>query len=337
MTVLVTGGGGFLGRAIVEALLAEGEIVRSYSRRRYPELEAMGVTCIQGDLSDQGALEAAADGCTTVFHVAALPGIWGAYETYYSTNTLGTRHVIEACRKLRVSKLVYTSTPSVVHGGDDIEGADESLPYPAHFEAPYPETKALAEREVLAANCAELSTVALRPHLIWGPGDNHLLPRIMERAKTGRLRFLGPPSPLVDSTYIVDGARAHILAAKALGPNSACAGKAYFISQGEPWPADRLINGLLAAVGMRPVARYLPPGFALILGAIFELVYRVFRITAEPPMTRFLAKQLSTAHWYDISAAERDFGFVPAFSISSALNELRHHWAERHSERTHST
>ena len=167
---------------------------------------------------------------------------------------------------------MYTSTPSVVHAGADIAGADESLPYPTHFETHYPETKARAEQMVLDANSEDLRTVALRPHLIWGPGDNHLLPRIIDRARRGRLRLVGPPFPLVDSTYIVDAARAHLLAARELAGAGRCAGRAYFISQGEPWPTDKLINGLLEASGEASCERLVGPRTALLIGAFLEFI-----------------------------------------------------------------
>ena len=322
MKYLVTGGGGFLGGAIVRQLLARGDEVRILARSRYPELESMGVESVCGDLADRRVCAEAVLGVDAVFHVAAKPGIWGTYDTYYRTNTLGTENMISVCRQHGVGRLIYTSTPSVVHAGTDISGADESLPYPKHFETAYPETKALAERAVLSAHGPELATVALRPHLIWGPGDNHLVPRILSRARAGRLKFVGRPSPLVDSTYIDDGARAHIMAADALAWGAACGGKAYFISQGEPWATDRLINGILKAAGEAPVSKYVSARLAFVVGAILESVYRLFRIQGEPIMTRFLARQLSTAHWYDIGAAKRDFGYEPEISIDAGLSRL---------------
>jgi len=322
MTVLVTGGGGFLGHAIITRLLAEGLSVRSLARGDYPELEAAGVECIRGDLADADDVDRAVEGCDLVYHVAAKPGVWGSYDEYYRPNTLGTLNVIESCRRFGVARLVYTSTPSVVHGGADIEGADESLGYPDKFETHYPATKAEAEQAVLAANSDTLRTVALRPHLIWGPGDNHLVPRIIARAQAGRLRLVGPPSPQIDSTYVDDAARAHVLAAKELAGKARCAGKPYFISQGEPWASDALINGILSAAGMPPCRRYLSPRVAWFAGACFEFVYWLFRIRNEPPITRFVAHQLSTAHWYNISAAERDFGFVPEIEIAEGLERL---------------
>ena len=322
MRALVTGGGGFLGGAILRTLLARGDDVRCLARGTYPEVAALGAEMVRGDLADAECVGGAVEGCDVVFHVAALPGVWGPYERYYRTNTLGTQNIIDACLAHGVPKLIYTSTPSVVHAGGDLEGVDESAPYATAFETAYPKTKMLAEKAVLAAHGAALSTVALRPHLIWGPGDNHLVPRIIDRGRRGRLRHIGTPSPLIDSTYIDDAAAAHVTAADALGPNAACGGRAYFISQGEPWPVDALVNGILAAGGVAPVTKRVSPRLAWFVGAVLEGIYRLFRLDREPPMTRFVARQLSTAHWYDISAAERDFGWTPKIAIAEGLERL---------------
>ena len=234
MNALVTGGGGFLGGAIVRRLRARGDEVRSLSRGRYPALRRPRRQQIQGDVADAGAVDAAVAGCDVVFHVAAKAGVWGRYAEYHRANVVGTENVLAACRRHGVRRLVYTSSPSVVFDGRDMEGVDESVPYPAHYEAHYPQTKAEAERLVLAANGPDLATVALRPHLIWGPGDNHLVPRILARGRAGRLRRIGRANKLIDSIYIDNAADAHLLAADRLAPGSPVAGKAYFISNGEP-------------------------------------------------------------------------------------------------------
>jgi nucleoside-diphosphate-sugar epimerase len=322
MTALVTGGGGFLGSAIARLLVERGDAVRSFSRGEHPALAASGITQVRGDLGDADAVDRAVDGCDVVFHVAAKAGIWGPFDEYHRTNVVGTQNIVRACRSRGVRRLVYTSSPSVVFDGRGMEGVDESVPYAAHFEAAYPATKAEAERLVLAANATGLATVALRPHLIWGPGDNHLVPRIIRRARSGRLRKIGRGNPLVDSTYIDDAAEAHVLAADRLGENTAVAGKAYFISQGEPWPIWDLVNRILRAANLAPVTRVVPIGVARLAGALLETVYRTFRLTAEPPMTRFLARELSTAHWFDITAARRDLGYHPRHSIEQGMVRL---------------
>lgn len=322
MRALVTGGGGFLGKAIVQRLRQRGDAVRSFSRGDYPELRALGVEVIRGELANAAAVESAADGCDIIFHVAAKAGIWGPYPDYYQTNVVGTQNVLQACRAHAIPRLVYTSSPSVVFNGQDMEGIDESAPYPMRFDAAYPQTKALAEQLVLKANRAELATVALRPHLIWGPGDNHLVPRILARGRAGTLRRIGDRPNLVDCVYIDNAAAAHLLAAERLAPGSPVAGKTYFITQGEPLPLWDLVNRILHAGGLPPVRRTIAPRLAFCVGGLFELVYRLGRIRSEPRMTRFVARELSTAHWFNIDAARRDLGYQPTVSIEEGMRRL---------------
>jgi 2-alkyl-3-oxoalkanoate reductase len=322
MNALVTGGGGFLGGAIVRRLAGRGDRVRSLSRGRYPALDALGVEQIQGDLADAGAVEAAVAGGDVVFHVAAKAGVWGPYAEYHRANVVGTQNVLSACRKHGVRRLVYTSSPSVVFDGRDMEGVDESAPYPKHYEAAYPKTKAEAERLVLAANGPDLATVALRPHLIWGPGDNHLVPRILERGRAGRLRRIGRANKRIDSTYIDNAADAHVLAADRLAPGSPVAGKAYFISNGEPIPLWDLVNRILAAGGGAPVTRIVPVWLAYAAGWLTETVYAALRRRDEPPLTRFVVRELTTAHWFNITAARRDLGYEPKMSTKEGLRCL---------------
>ena len=269
----------------------------------------------------------AAHGADVVFHVAAKAGVWGPYADYHRANVEGTRSVLEACRIARVGRLVYTSSPSVVAGigSGNIEGANESLPYPKRYATAYPQTKAEAERLVMAANGSGLATVALRPHLIWGPGDNHLIPRIIARVRSGRLRQVGDGTNKVDSIYVDNAADAHVLAADRLaasGSEAPPAGRAYFISQNDPRPLWDLVNGILRAAHLGPVTRSISPGMAHAAGATLELVHRMFRLPGEPLMTRFVAHQLSTAHWFDTSAATRDLGYEPTISIDEGLARL---------------
>ena len=323
MNALVTGGGGFLGGAIVLMLAARGDRVRSLSRGRYPALDSFGVEQVQGDLANPAGVESACRGCDIVFHVAAKAGVAGRYADYHRANVVGTENVLAGCRKHGVRRLVFTSSPSVVFDGRDMEGVDESVPYPARYHAAYPATKAQAERLVLAANGADLATVALRPHLIWGPGDNHLVPRILARGRAGKLRKIGRRDTKIDSVYIDNAATGHLLAADRLGPGSPCAGRAYFISNGEPMPTWELVDRILAAGGLPPVTRRVPLGLAVAAGWVLERWYATFRPEEEPPMTPFLARELATSHWFDLSAARRDLGYVPRVSIAEGLERLR--------------
>jgi 2-alkyl-3-oxoalkanoate reductase len=322
MTALVTGGGGFLGGAIVRLLVERGTQVRSLSRSRYPELDALGVAQHLGDLAEASVVRKAIADCDVVFHVAAKAGVWGRYDEYYRANVVGTENVLAGCQAAGVSRLVYTSSPSVVFDGRDMEGVNESVAYPRHFEAYYPKTKAIAERAVLQANGPELATVALRPHLIWGPRDNHLVPRILERGRAGKLRRIGKENKLIDTIYIDNAAAAHLLAADRLAPGAVIAGKAYFLAQGEPLPIWDIVNRILAAGGVAPVPRSIPVRVAYLAGWCYEVLYGVMRRRDEPPMTRFVARELSTAHWFDLTAAKRDFGYEPHVSLDDGLRRL---------------
>lgn len=338
MRALVTGGGGFLGLAIVKRLRARGDFVRSLSRGEYPELRALGVESVQGDIADAGVVSAAAAGCDVVFHVAAKAGVWGAYSDYHRANVVGTENVIAACLAQGVGKLVYTSSPSVVFDGRDEAGIDESAPYPARYLAHYPQTKAIAERAVLTANGAAmanggtLSTVALRPHLIWGPGDNHLVPRLIERSRQGKLRRVGLGKNLVDTVYIDNAAEAHVQAADKLEPHSPVAGRAFFISNGEPLPLWDLIDRMLACAELPPVTRSVSATTAYCVGGLLELLYTLLGRTDEPPMTRFVARQLATAHWFRIEAAQRAFGYQPTVTVDEGLRRLKAWLSERDAE-----
>ncbi|MBU2622120.1 MAG: NAD-dependent epimerase/dehydratase family protein [Proteobacteria bacterium] len=318
--VLVTGGGGFLGYAISKLLSERGDRVTSFSRRFYPELEPFNAEQIRGDISDIKAVENACKGKEIVFHTAAKPGVWGDYIEYYRTNVEGTINVIEGCRRHDVSCMIHTSSPSVVFDGNDMEGADESVPYPGVFHAHYPKTKAIAEQHVLKASLSGLKTIILRPHLIWGPRDNHLVPRIIKRSK--RLRIVGNGKNMVDTIYIDNAAYAHILAADSLKKNNALSGKIYFISQGKPVPLWEMVNNILRAGGLPPVTRTIDPRVAALAGAFLESLYGLLHIRSEPPMTKFVAKELATSHWFDITAAKRDLGYAPTVSTEEGLKRL---------------
>ncbi len=332
MKILVTGGGGFLGKAIAQALAVRGDSIVSFSRNTHPELEGLGIEHIQGDLAHREHVMLAAQGCQIIIHTAAKTGVWGSYDEYHRTNVIGTENIIETCRKLKISRLIYTSSPSVVFDGSDMEGADESVPYPAHYDTHYPATKAHAERLVLASNSASLATIALRPHLIWGPGDTNLIPRIIQRGRSGHLRIIGNGRNRVDSIYIDNAVHAHLLAVDRLAPGAIISGKAYFITNDEPIPLWELVNQILETADIPPVTRHIPAKLARWVGWITEMTYHLLRKSEEPMMTRFLAKELSTAHWFDISAAKCELGYQPQVTIHEGLDRLKH-WL--HNERTH--
>ncbi len=281
------------------------------------------------DLVDSHRVIEAARGCDIVFHVAAKAGVWGRERDFYDANVRGTSAVLAACKAHGIPRLVYTSTPSVIHAGGDIEGADNTMPYPADFHAPYPATKAIAERAVLAANGPGLATVAIRPHLIWGPGDTNLGPKLVARSRAGRLRLVRAPGKRVDACYIDNAVDAHMLAAERLGPEASCAGKAYFVTNDEPAAASALINGILQAAGEPPCERFLPAGVAYAAGWLMELAWKLLPLADEPPMTRFLARQLATSHFYDLEATRRELGYHPRVSTAEGLERLTAWYAER--------
>jgi nucleoside-diphosphate-sugar epimerase len=323
MKAMVTGGGGFLGGALVKELVNQGHSVVSLQRGHYPELEQSGVHVYRGDMTDTDTMIKASRDCEVIFHVAGLTGVWGAYQDYFHTNVTGTESVLNACHTNNISKLVYTSSPSVVFDGKDEDNIDESTPYPEKYFNHYQRTKSTAEQMVLAANTEKLATVALRPHLIWGPGDPHLVGRIIQRARSGSLRLVKGSSKLVDTTYIDNAATAHICAAERLAIGSRCAGKSYFISNGEPKTMAYIINGILRAVGMPEITKRISAGNLYFIGMLSEWIYTLFKVQNEPMMTRFIAKQLSCAHWYNIKAARDDLGYVPKVSISQGLEILK--------------
>jgi nucleoside-diphosphate-sugar epimerase len=322
MFALVTGGGGFLGQYLIEQLVARGDRVRSLARGHYPALEALGVECRRGDVRDGETVRAACAGVDAVLHAAALAGIWGPWKDYYAINVVGTQNVIDACRAHGVGRLVYTSSPSVTFDGTSQAGVDESAPYPTRWLCHYPHTKALAEQAVLAANSRQLATCALRPHLIWGPRDRHLIPRLIDRARRGQLRRVGDGTNLIDTVYVENAARAHLEAVDALRPAGPVAGKAYFITQGEPVNCWSWIDEILALAGLSPVERSISLPAAWRIGAVMETAYRVLMLNGEPRMTRFLAAQLGTSHYFDIGRARRDFGYQPRVSTAEGMRRL---------------
>lgn len=349
--VFLTGASGFIGGKLAERLLAAGRPVRALARRPLPALEKLGAEIVPGDLHDAAALRRGCAGATTVFHVAGRVGVWGPDADFFRVNVEGTRHVIAACRAAGVPRLVYTSSPSVVYHGGDLAGVDESAPLCTAAPCAYPTSKAAAERLVTAANDAALATVSLRPHLVWGPGDQNVVPRVLALARKGRLKIVGSGKNLVDCTHITNVVDAHLLAEQALGkchiisdtsPGGApgtchllsdksagsanVGGRAYFITNGEPVVLWDWINELLRGVGLPEIQKHVPLGTAYRLGGVLETLWRVLPLQGEPPMTRFVAKELATDHWFKIDAARRDLGYTPRVTMAVGTAELIAHY-----------
>ncbi|TWX71862.1 NAD-dependent epimerase/dehydratase family protein [Colwellia demingiae] len=326
--VFVTGAGGFLGKAICRLLRLADIKVTGFARGSYPELTQMGVNMVQGDITDFVRLKETMKSCDLVFHVAAKAGVWGSKDDYFKPNVQGAKNIIQACQELAITRLVYTSTPSVTFAGVDEAGIDESQPYADNFLNFYGESKALAEQLVLSASHGlkekTLKTVALRPHLIWGPNDPHLVPRVLERARAGKLKLVGKEDKLVDTIFVDNAAYAHILAAVALNkPKATCIGKAYFISNDQPITMATMLNNILHCVDLPPVTKRVPSAVAYAVGTTLECFYKILNIKKEPIMTRFVARQLSTSHYFDISAAKKDLGYTPLISIEEGMKQLK--------------
>jgi len=329
---LVTGGGGFLGSHLVRALRLRGDSVRVLARGAYPELVAVGAEVVQGDIRDPRVVLGAVHGVDVVFHAAAMAGGWGDPKEFESINVGGTETLLAACRRAGTGAFVYTSSPSVVHAPRDLENEDESLPYATRFTAHYPRTKALAERLVRDASTAALRTLSLRPHFIWGPGDRHLLPRLVARANAGRLRQIGARDVLTDTTYIDNCVDAHLLAADALSRGDALSGRVYFVSDDAPIGVWTMARRLLAAAGAGTVGAPVPAWLAYAVAAVLEGAHRALGLRREPLLTRFAVSELSHAQWFDISAVKRDLGYVARIGHEEGLARVARASAEARRE-----
>jgi len=317
--VFITGASGFIGGKIAERLLSEGRRVRALARRPLPELEKLGAEIVSGDLFDSSALRRGCEGAGAVFHVAARVGVWGPRDDFFKVNVEGTRAVINVCLAAGTPRLIYTSSPSVVYNGGDLRGVDETAPLCERAPSPYPTSKAAAERLVSQTNSTALTTVSLRPHLVWGPGDKNLIPRVLESARAGRLKIIGDGRNRVDLTHITNVVDAHLLAERAAA--STIGGKAYFVTNGEPVILWDWINELLRTLGHREIKKHVSLGAASFAGGLMESLWRVLPLKGEPPMTRFIAREMATDHWFDISAAKRDLGYEVRTSMARGMSD----------------
>ncbi|MEN8203282.1 MAG: SDR family NAD(P)-dependent oxidoreductase [Bacteroidota bacterium] len=323
MNVLVTGGGGFMGMALIKRLIKEGHKITSFSRREYPLHWALGINSIQADIRDYEEVEKACKNRDVVFHLAAKVGIWGDYDSYYSTNVTGTRNLIEACKKQGVGRIVFTSSSSVVFDGSDLDGIDESYPYPENFGSHYSATKAMAEQMILEANSEKLKTISLRPHLVWGPYDAHLIPGILKRASSGKLRRIGKHEHFIDTTYIDNMTDAIVLAAQALQTKPEAAGRNFFITNGEPARVWDFVNSIIQIAGHEPIQKRIPENVAMFAAGTAEFFHKSFKMKSEPFMTTFAIKELCTNHWFDISNARDVLGYNPAISYAEGFKNLK--------------
>lgn len=321
---LITGGGGFLGKNLTKALLDRGDEVTIFARGQYPEVEAMGAKAIRGDVTDAEAVKSAVAGMDVVFHTASRIGYWGDPKEYERINVGGTKNIVDACRAAKIERLVYTSTPSVVIGKEGVTaGSDETVPYPDAYLSSYGPTKAAAERSVLEANDETLRTASLRPHFIFGPGDPHIAPRLVENAKKGTVAQVGDGSNMVDVAYIDNVVDAHVRLGDALAdPKAPSAGQAYFLGDKEPVKLWDFVGNVLEGLGAPPVKKQISFKTAWRIGATLEGVYGFFGVKKEPPLTRMAAVMLGTSHYFSHEKAQRDFGYDPAVSTEEGLQRL---------------
>jgi nucleoside-diphosphate-sugar epimerase len=316
--VLITGGTSLLARSAAEALLARGDEVVLLQRGE----SSVDAPQVRGDIRDADAVHRAMDGCDAVIHAAAKVGIVGAWDDFRAINVDGTANVIAAARELGVSRVVHVSTPSVSHAGHSLVGAQADPPVTGRTNAHYAESKAMAERLALGAASDAMPVVAIRPHLVWGPGDTQLVGRIVERARAGRLALVGGGTALIDTTYIDNAASALVAALDAAVPGATCVGKAYVIANGEPRPIRELIEGILRAAGVEATPREVPLRVATGVGSVVEKLWGRAKPDEEPPLTRFLAEQLGTAHWFDPRPARHDLEWEPTVTIDEGLARL---------------
>ncbi len=322
MRVLVTGGSSLIGIGVATALTARGDDVVVHQRSRSDALAALPVQQELGDIRDVDVLVAAAGGCDAIVHLAAKVGVVGEWEDYRSINVDGTRNVVAAAQRRGIGRIVHVSSPSVAHGGEPIVGGAAEPPVLGRRHAWYPESKAMAELEALAATSDELGVVAIRPHLVWGPGDTQLVGRIVERAAAGRLALVGGGRALVDTTYIDNAVDALVAALDAVRPGAPCSGRAYVVSNGEPRMIRELVEGICGAAGVPFEPRSVSLRVGRSVGAIVERAWPLLRRVDEPPLTQFLAEQLGTAHWFDPRPARDDLGWTPAVSLDEGLGRL---------------
>lgn len=321
MKAFITGGGGFIGYALACELVKQGFTVTSFSRNYYPALREIGVDIKRGDITDINSVFKASEKMDIIFHVAAKAGVSGYYSDYFRTNVTGTSNVIRACKKNKIKYLVYTSSASVVFDGSNIEGSDESLPYPARPVSYYTATKAMAEQLIHKADSPDLRTMALRPHLVYGPGDNHLFPGIISRAKTGRLRRIGNCKNIVDVTYIDNVVIAHINAARAILNNPEVTGKPYFITNGEPVLLWDFLDMMLQASGFEPLKKKIPVWVAAIISHM-PAEFQGISANEKGRLTPLIVRELTRSHWFDISKARKLLNYNPGISNIEGLERM---------------
>jgi nucleoside-diphosphate-sugar epimerase len=316
MRVLVTGATSRLGRGVAEALVARGDEVETLQRHASG---LAGVTDYLADLNDDESVRHAVAGADAVVHLAAKVGIIGSHNDFVRTNVVGTQQLLIAAQAAGVQRFVQVSSPSVAHSGHSLFGIGAEPADPEGARGSYARTKASAELAALAANAPDFAVVAIRPHLVWGPGDTQLVGRIVERAKQGRLALVGDGRALIDTTYIDNAVTATVAA---IDRAPMIAGAALVVSNGEPRTVAELVARICAAAGVPGPKRQVPRRIATSVGSLVSAGWSLARRTDEPPLTRFLAEQLGTAHWFDQRHTREALDWAPHISLDEGFVRL---------------
>lgn len=316
MKVLVTGGRGLLGTATAQSLVNAGHDVKLFQRGRAD----VDLPQISGDVQDVAALTSAVRGCDAIVHMAAKVSTVGRWSEFEAVNVRGTHNALLAATRQGVSRFIYISSPSVAHAGNALVGTGATPATPSNARSHYSRSKAIAELEVLAR--ADLATVAIRPHLVWGPGDTQLIERIIERARHGRLFLIDHGSALIDTTY-VDNAADAIQSALDRVTEPSVRGQAFVVSNGEPRTVAELFTRITRSAGVAPPNRSVPSALARTGGGLVEAWWGVTRRSDEPPISRFLAEQLSTAHWFAQERTRSALHWAPAVSLDDGFTQLK--------------
>lgn len=324
-TVLVTGASGMLGREVVFALLRAGYTVRAFQRGDAQIKQALPAhlrdrfSQVRGSLTDRGAVEQALAGVDGVIHLAAKVSVVGDWEEYRLVNVEGTRTLLETAQGLGIGKFLHTSSPSAAHSGSSIVGEGNPPASPGKARGNYARSKAESELLALSYNSDCFWVGVLRPHLVWGPGDTQLVERVLERAAAGRLPLLNEGSAMVDSLYIDNAADAFVRGYQRLED---IRGIPLVITNGQPRPVMEIIAGMCLACGVKPPAYSVPAPVAYGAGLVMERLWKVFAPGEIPPLTSFLAEQLSTAHWFDQRQTQTLLDWTPAISLEEGYRRL---------------
>jgi nucleoside-diphosphate-sugar epimerase len=323
MKIIITGGRGFVGKAICEKFRNSTHQIHTIGRSSNFVKSDFPSNCVHHflDLAKDPLPKSIFEKTDLVFHVAAKAGVWGKYNDFYSSNVIATQNLISCCKTYHIPKLIYTSTPSVVFSGQPIRNGNESLEYGNTGLSLYAETKKIAEKEILLTHhSTNIQTIALRPHLIWGENDPHLLPRVVKLHKKGKLRQVGNGKNMVDLTHVENVAHAHICAMEAMVKNPSLGGKAYFIGQSEPVELWKWLNQIFIKLNLPEISKKISFQNAFLLGGMMEKFWKFLYLKGEPPMTRFVASQLAHDHWFSNDMANQDLGYEPITSMNESLD-----------------